>query len=73
MIEDLEADKQLAVAEAKQQMHEAIEVKDQEVISLRSNLQSVTEEKQQLAEKVEKLEKSGQSCVPCSGCVGWHL
>ena len=59
MIEQLEVDKAMAVAESKQQFHTLLEEKDTEIEKLRTASQNVTKEKEELEEKLEKLETTG--------------
>ncbi|XP_052238454.1 ELKS/Rab6-interacting/CAST family member 1-like [Dreissena polymorpha] len=58
MIEQLKKDRQMAIAEMKQQMHEEMERKDGEILRLRSKAQSLGQENTQLKEHIEKLEKA---------------
>ena len=62
IIEELEAGKVLAIAQAKQQLHEMLEGKDQELTQVRDTMQTLTVENQQLQEKIGRLEKSGECC-----------
>ncbi|KAH3722057.1 hypothetical protein DPMN_065006 [Dreissena polymorpha] len=55
-IEKLETDRQIAIEEVKQQVHEEKERKDGEILRLRSQAQSFGEENTQLKERIEKLE-----------------
>lgn len=41
-------------------MHETLEMKEEEVAQLRSRLQQVTAQKEELQEQKEKAEKSGE-------------
>ena len=59
MIEQLETDRQLAIAEVKQQVHEEMERKDKELAEVRSQGLAFKEENVALKEKTEKLEKAG--------------
>ncbi len=61
LIQDLEADKSLAIAEAKQQMYLTMEGKDTELTELRERLTAVRGENEELAGKVEKMEKAGKA------------
>ncbi|XP_052273479.1 golgin subfamily A member 4-like [Dreissena polymorpha] len=56
MIEQLETDRQIAIAEMKQQVHEENERKDGEILRLRSQAHSLGQENFQLKERIEKLE-----------------
>ncbi|XP_068597008.1 golgin subfamily A member 4 [Brachionichthys hirsutus] len=58
LIEQLEQDKGMVIAETKRQMHETFEMKEDEVSQLRSRLQQVTVQKEELQEQKEKAEKS---------------
>ena len=60
LIEQLEVDKAMAVAETKQQMHEAMESKDVELQNVRTTYQQLKLENEELQEKIGKLEKSGE-------------
>jgi len=48
------------IAETKRQMHEALEMKEDEVAQLRSRLQHATTQKEELQGRKEKAEKSGE-------------
>ncbi|TNN61778.1 Golgin subfamily A member 4 [Liparis tanakae] len=58
LIEQLEQDKGMVIAETKRQMHETLEIKEDEVAQLRSRLQHVTTQKEELQDQKEKAEKS---------------
>ncbi|KAF7659211.1 hypothetical protein LDENG_00001480 [Lucifuga dentata] len=58
LIEQLEQDKGMVIAETKRQMHETLEMKEEEVAQLRSRLQQATSQKEELQEQKEKAEKS---------------
>ncbi|XP_031727562.1 golgin subfamily A member 4 isoform X2 [Anarrhichthys ocellatus] len=58
LIEQLEQDKGMVIAETKRQMHETLEMKEEEVAQLRSRLQQTTVQKEELQEQKEKAEKS---------------
>ncbi|XP_037534254.1 golgin subfamily A member 4 [Nematolebias whitei] len=58
LIEQLEQDKGMVIAETKRQMHETLEMKEEEVAQLRSRLQQVTAQKEELQDQKEKAEKS---------------
>lgn len=53
----------MVIAETKRQMHETLEMKEEEVAQLRSRLQQATAQKEELQEQKEKAEKSGE-CYP---------
>lgn len=59
VIEQLEVDRELAIAEVKKQVHEEMELKDQELKDIRQQCFMLQEENKQCTEKVERLEKSG--------------
>lgn len=50
----------MVIAETKRQMHETLEMKEEEVAQLRSRLQQATAQKEELQEQKEKAEKSGE-------------
>ncbi|XP_051791732.1 golgin subfamily A member 4 isoform X2 [Erpetoichthys calabaricus] len=58
LVEQLEQDKGMVIAETKRQMHETLEIKEEEIVQLRSRLQQSTAELQELKEQKEKVEKS---------------
>ncbi|XP_039592422.1 golgin subfamily A member 4 isoform X2 [Polypterus senegalus] len=58
LVEQLEQDKGMVIAETKRQMHETLEMKEEEIVQLRSRLQQSTAEFQELKEQKEKVEKS---------------
>ncbi|KAH3777977.1 hypothetical protein DPMN_179428 [Dreissena polymorpha] len=58
MIEQLDTDRQIEIAEVKQQVHEEKEKKDREILRLRSQAQSLGQEYTQLKEHIEKMEKA---------------
>ncbi|XP_055959282.1 golgin subfamily A member 4 [Patella vulgata] len=67
VIVQLETDRELAIAEVKKQVHEEIEKKDEEAGNLRGQLLQAAEEMKslkykndELQQKIEKLQKSGQ-------------
>lgn len=49
----------MVIAETKRQMHETLEMKEEEIAQIRSRLQQVTVQKEVLQEQKEKAEKSG--------------
>ena len=59
VIEQLETDRQLAIAEVKQQVHEEMERKDVELSETRSQALVFKDENAALKERTEKLEKAG--------------
>uniref|UniRef100_A0A3Q3IPR2 Golgin A4 n=1 Tax=Monopterus albus TaxID=43700 RepID=A0A3Q3IPR2_MONAL len=61
LIEQLEQDKGMVIAETKRQMHETLELKEEEIAQLRSRLQQATAQKEELQEQKEKAEKSGDA------------
>ncbi len=50
----------MVIAETKRQMHETLEMKEEEVAQLRSRLQQATAQKEELQEQKEKAEKLGE-------------
>ncbi|KAL6101700.1 golga4 [Pungitius sinensis] len=58
LIEQLEQDKGMVIAETKRQMHETLQMKEEEVAQLRSRLHQATVQKEELQEQKEKAEKS---------------
>lgn len=50
----------MVIAETKRQMHETLEMKEDEVAQLRARLQQATAQKEELQEQKEKAEKSGE-------------
>lgn len=52
----------MVIAETKRQMHETLEMKEDEIAQLRSRLQQATAQKEEMQEQKEKAEKSGQRC-----------
>lgn len=75
VIEQLESDRELAIAEVKQQVHEEIQAKDEEVVKAREQVQikdrdlvqarqqveQFQHENQAFQEKIDRLEKAGKS------------
>ncbi|XP_047208230.1 golgin subfamily A member 4 isoform X3 [Girardinichthys multiradiatus] len=58
LIEQLEQDKGMVIAETKWQMHETLEMKEEEIAQCRSRLQQAVAQKEELQEQKEKAEKS---------------
>ncbi|XP_073776413.1 golgin subfamily A member 4 isoform X2 [Danio rerio] len=58
LIEQLEQDKGMVIAETKRQMHETLEMKEEEIAQLRSRLQQSITQKDELQEQKEKSEKA---------------
>ncbi|XP_052224800.1 uncharacterized protein LOC127840425 [Dreissena polymorpha] len=58
MREQLKKDRQIAIAEMKQQVHEEMERKDGEILRSRSKAQSLGHENMQLKKCIERLEKA---------------
>ncbi|KAA0718312.1 Golgin subfamily A member 4 tGolgin-1 [Triplophysa tibetana] len=58
LIEQLEQDKGMVIAETKRQMHETLEMKEEEIARLRSRLQQTLAQKDELQEHKEKSEKA---------------
>ena len=69
LIEQLETDKAMGIAEVKQQMHVTMESKDQEFQKLRASLAQIKSENEELAEKVQQLEKAGERCSHLKMCI----
>jgi polyhydroxyalkanoate synthesis regulator phasin len=57
VIEDLETQSVLQIAEAKQQMHTTIEAKDSELEAARGSMVTIKQENESLRQRVEHLEK----------------
>ncbi|XP_010900475.2 golgin subfamily A member 4 isoform X1 [Esox lucius] len=58
LIEQLEQDKGMVIAETKRQMHETLEMKEEEIAQLRSRNKLVATQKEELQEQKEKSEKA---------------
>ncbi|XP_072564797.1 golgin subfamily A member 4-like isoform X4 [Paramormyrops kingsleyae] len=58
LIEQLEQDKGMVIAETKRQMHETLEMKEEEVAQLRARIQQAIAEKEDLQEQREKSERA---------------
>nr|XP_020835178.1 golgin subfamily A member 4 isoform X4 [Phascolarctos cinereus] len=58
LIEQLEQDKGMVIAETKRQMHETLEMKEEEIAQLRSRLKQMTTQGEELREQKEKCEKA---------------
>ncbi|XP_057703907.1 golgin subfamily A member 4 isoform X2 [Corythoichthys intestinalis] len=56
--EQLEQDKGMVIAETKRQMHETLEMKEEEIAQLRSRLQLANTQNEELQDQKEKAEKS---------------
>lgn len=50
----------MVIAETKRQMHETLEMKEDEIAQLRSRLQQTLAQKDELQEQKEKSEKAGE-------------
>lgn len=50
----------MVIAETKRQMHETLEMKEDEIAQLRSRLQQTLTQKDELQEQKEKSEKAGE-------------
>ncbi|XP_060943889.1 golgin subfamily A member 4 isoform X3 [Limanda limanda] len=57
-LQELEKMKGMVIAETKRQMHETLEIKEEEIAQLRSRLQQTTSKKEELQDQKEKAEKS---------------
>lgn len=51
----------MVIAETKRQMHETLEMKEEEVAQLRARIQQAIAEKEELQEQREKSERAGRS------------
>ena len=60
-IEELEVDKAMAIASAKQQMHETMEAKDQEISKVRDSYMSAKAETDQVMERLQAIEHKGMN------------
>uniref|UniRef100_A0A8D2CYV4 Golgin A4 n=1 Tax=Sciurus vulgaris TaxID=55149 RepID=A0A8D2CYV4_SCIVU len=58
LIEQLEQDKGMVIAETKRQMHETLELKEEEIAQLRSRIKQMTTQGEELREQKEKSEKA---------------
>ncbi|XP_005383764.1 PREDICTED: golgin subfamily A member 4 isoform X2 [Chinchilla lanigera] len=58
LIEQLEQDKGMVIAETKRQMHETLELKEEEIAQLRSRIKQVTTQGEELREQKEKSERA---------------
>ncbi|XP_009862865.1 PREDICTED: golgin subfamily A member 4-like, partial [Apaloderma vittatum] len=58
LIEQLEQDKGMVIAETKRQMHETLEMKEEEIAQLRTRIKQVTTKGEELKEQKEKSERA---------------
>ncbi|XP_012575785.1 PREDICTED: golgin subfamily A member 4 isoform X2 [Condylura cristata] len=58
LIEQLEQDKGMVIAETKRQMHETLEMKEEEIAQLRSRIKQMTAQGEELREQKEKSERA---------------
>ncbi|NXD28907.1 GOGA4 protein, partial [Spelaeornis formosus] len=58
LIEQLEQDKGMVIAETKRQMHETLEIKEEEVAQLRARIKQITTKGEELKEQKEKSERA---------------
>uniref|UniRef100_A0A8C5KJ69 Golgin A4 n=1 Tax=Jaculus jaculus TaxID=51337 RepID=A0A8C5KJ69_JACJA len=58
LIEQLEQDKGMVITETKRQMHETLELKDEEITQLRSRIRQMTTQGEELREQKEKSERA---------------
>uniref|UniRef100_A0A2I3HRL3 Golgin A4 n=1 Tax=Nomascus leucogenys TaxID=61853 RepID=A0A2I3HRL3_NOMLE len=58
LIEQLEQDKGMVIAETKRQMHETLEMKEEEIAQLRSRIKQMTTQGEELREQKEKSERA---------------
>jgi len=59
LIVDLETDKTMAVAAAKQEFHAALEGKDEELTTIRDRVKNIEAENESLKQKVHELKTAG--------------
>lgn len=52
--------KGMVIAETKRQMHETLEMKEEEIVQFRTRLQQALAQKEELQEQREKAEKAGE-------------
>lgn len=50
----------MVIAETKRQMHETLEMKEEEIAQLRTRIQQTVAQKEELQEQREKAEKAGE-------------
>ncbi|XP_006890659.1 PREDICTED: golgin subfamily A member 4 isoform X1 [Elephantulus edwardii] len=58
LIEQLEQDKGMVIAETKRQMHETLEMKEEEIAQLRTRIKQMTTQGEELREQKEKFERA---------------
>ncbi|XP_027271141.1 golgin subfamily A member 4 isoform X3 [Cricetulus griseus] len=58
LIEQLEQDKGMVITETKRQMHETLELKEEEITQLRSRIKQMTSQGEELREQKEKSERA---------------
>ncbi|KAF6099410.1 golgin A4 [Phyllostomus discolor] len=58
LIEQLEQDKGMVIAETKRQMHETLEMKEEEIAQLRGRIKQMTTQGEELREQKEKSERA---------------
>ncbi|XP_037703191.1 golgin subfamily A member 4 isoform X3 [Choloepus didactylus] len=58
LIEQLEQDKGMVIAETKRQMHETLEMKEEEIAQLRNRIKQMTTQGEELREQKEKSERA---------------
>ncbi|XP_010593812.2 golgin subfamily A member 4 isoform X7 [Loxodonta africana] len=58
LIEQLEQDKGMVIAETKRQMHETLEMKEEEIAQLRTRIKQMTAQGEELREQKEKSERA---------------
>ncbi|XP_075403171.1 golgin subfamily A member 4 isoform X2 [Tenrec ecaudatus] len=58
LIEQLEQDKGMVIAETKRQMHETLEMKEEEIAQLRTRIKQMTTQGEELREQKEKSERA---------------
>jgi translation initiation factor 2B subunit (eIF-2B alpha/beta/delta family) len=69
LIEELEADKSMAVAATKQELHATLEAKDEELIKIRERVKSIEAETEALKQKTHELQAAGVLKVYSLSCL----
>lgn len=52
----------MVIAETKRQMHETLEMKEEEIVQLRAHIKQLVMQSEELKEQKEKSEKAGKKC-----------
>lgn len=77
MLQHLPSVQGMVIAETKRQMHETLEMKEEEIAQLRSRIKQMTTQGEELREQKEKSERAGKdSEMTCfllelTGCLKW--